>query len=134
MTLVLRTTDHLREAPPTPPAAPASSDPMLQLRYEPPDASGPSALRYLRHPPELALLGIPVRCPACQARRDWLLMNQGRNTWIFCRCGSEWHEPEITRAAFEALAHLPDTTVYATVEQALTAMGFDGSLAGIYLE
>lgn len=134
MTLVLRTTDHPTEVPTAPPAAPADSDPLLQLRYETCDASGPSALRYLRHPQGVALRGIPVMCTACRARRDWLLMNEGRNTWVFCRCGTEWHEPEITRAAFEALTCLPDTTAYATVEQALAAMGFDGSFAGIYLE
>jgi hypothetical protein len=134
MTLVLRTTDHPTEAPPAPPATPVGSDPLLQLRYENRDGSGPHALRYIRHPQEIALRGIPVMCPACRARRDWLLMNEGRNTWVFCRCGTEWHEPEITRAAFEALTRLPDTTAYTSVEQALAAMGFDGGFAGIYLE
>ena len=134
MTLVPRTTDHPIEAPPTSPAAPVGSDPLLQLQYEPQPPSGPHAFHYIRHPKELALRGIPVMCTACRARRDWLLINQGRNTWVFCRCGTAWHEPEITRAAFQALTRLPDTATYASVEQALAAMGFDGSFAGIYLE
>jgi hypothetical protein len=134
MTLVLRTNDHRAEAPPAPPAAPAGSDPLLQLQHELQAPSGPRAYRYIRHPQELALRGIPVMCTACRARRDWLLINQGRNTWVHCRCNNEWHEPEITRAAFEALTHLPDTTTYASVEEGVAAMGFDGSFAGIYLE
>jgi hypothetical protein len=134
MTLVPTRTEHPAEALLAPPAAFAVGDPLLQLGYEHQAASGPRALRYLRYPQQLALRGIPVMCSACGARRDWLLMNQGRNTWIFCRCATHWHEPEITRAAFDALTCLPDTTTYATVEQALTAMGFDGSFTGIYLE
>lgn len=129
-----RTTDHHVEAPHALPAAPAGSDPLLQLQYETQPPSGPSAFRYIRHPRELALRGIPVMCPACRARRDWLLINQGRNVWVHCRCNNEWHEPEITRPAFEALTRLPDTTTYASVEHGLAAMGFDGSFAGTYLE
>ena len=32
---------------------------------------------------------------ACRARRDWLLINHGRNVWIVCRCSNQWLEPEI---------------------------------------
>ena len=39
--------------------------------------------------------GIPVMCTACRARRDWLLINHGRNVWIVCRCSNQWLEPEI---------------------------------------
>jgi hypothetical protein len=53
---------------------------------------------------------------------------------VYCRCGTRRLEPEITRAAFEALVGLPDTVVYSTVAAALAAMGFDGSFAGMYLE
>jgi hypothetical protein len=134
MTLVLRTNDHITEAPADPSAAPAGSDPLLQLQHELKAPSGPRAYRYIRHPRKLVLRGIPVRCSACRALRDWLLINQGRITWVHCRCNNEWHEPEITRAAFEALAHLPDTTTYASVEEGVAAMGFDGSFAGTYLE
>jgi hypothetical protein len=91
-------------------------------------------LRYLRHPQALALRGMPVICRSCDARRDWLMMNQGRDTWVYCRCGTHWLEPEITRAAFEALDRLPDTIGYPTIAEALAAMGFDGSFSGTYLE
>jgi len=134
MTLVLRTTDHPAEAPAARSAAAASSDPLLQLQYEPQPPSGPHAVHYIRHPKELALRGLPVMCSACRARRDWLLINQGRNVWIHCRCNNEWHEPEITRADFQALTRLPDTTTYASVAEGVAAMGFDGGFAGIYLE
>lgn len=130
------TTDsHHRTTPSALPADTARSAPPPQPRHEPRHAeSGPRALRYLRHPQALALRGMPVFCRDCGARRDWLMMNQGRDTWVYCRCGIVRHEPEITRAAFEALAGLPDTVIYPTVADALAAMGFDGTFAGIYLE
>jgi hypothetical protein len=130
------TTDgHPRATPETPPADTEGSVPLPDLRHDPrPADSGPRALRYLRHPQALALRGMPVFCRTCNARRDWLLMNQGRDTWIYCRCGARRHESEITRAAFEDLAGLPDTIVYPTVAAALAAMGFDGTFAGMYLE
>ncbi|MFI0942794.1 hypothetical protein [Streptomyces sp. NPDC021020] len=130
------TTDgHPRTATSAPLAAPASSDPVPQLQHEArPTTSGPHALRYLRHPQALDLRGMPVICRACGARRDWLMLNQGRNTWVVCRCGNRWHEPEITRAAFQVLDRLPDTIAYSTIAGALAAMGFDGSFVGMYLE
>lgn len=132
---MLRATATLpTQATPVPPAALADTNSLPQLLHEPSRAGGPRTLRYLRHPQKLALRGIPVTCPTCRAERDWLLINQGPTTWTFCRCGTHWREPEITRAAFETLPRLPDTTAYPTVAHALAAMGFDGSFTGIYLE
>ncbi|MEV4864583.1 hypothetical protein [Streptomyces ossamyceticus] len=134
MTLVLRTTDKHVEPTPVPPAAPAGSDPLPQLQYETQSPSGPGATRCLSHLPELSLRGIPMLCSACQARRDWLLINHGRNVWVRCRCGNQWLEPEISRADFDAMIAIPDGTTYPSVEQGLIALGFDGAFAGTYLE
>lgn len=131
---MLRTTDHHTETAPAPIAAPAGSDPLLQLQYETQQPSGPGATRCLNHPSELSLRGIPVMCSACHARRDWLLINHGRNVWVRCRCSNHWIEPEINRRDFDALAANHDWTTHPSVEQALAALGFDGSFAGIYLE
>ncbi|MEE1763601.1 hypothetical protein [Streptomyces sp. SP18BB07] len=134
MTLVLRTTDHHVEPPPVLPAIPAGSAPLLQLQFETQSPSGPGATRCLSHPPELSLRGIPVMCSACRARRDWLLINHGRNVWVRCRCSNQWLEPEISRADFDSMIVIPDGTTYASVEQGLAALGFDGAFTGIYLE
>ncbi|WP_411076239.1 hypothetical protein [Streptomyces sp. cmx-4-7] len=134
MTLVLRTTDHTTEPAPVLPVLPAGTDPLLQLQNETRPADGPGATRCLSHPHELALGGIPVMCSGCRARRDWLLLNHGRNVWVCCRCGDQWLEPEISRADFDALIGTPDVTNYPSVEQVLTALGFDGAFAGIYLK
>ncbi|MFT2015268.1 hypothetical protein ACMA1D_05385 [Streptomyces sp. 796.1] len=64
-------------------------------------------------------------CSACNARCDWLLINHRRN--------NQWLEPETTRADFDALIAVPDSTVYPSVEQDLVALGFEGVLAGAYL-
>ncbi|WP_234330484.1 hypothetical protein [Streptomyces acidiscabies] len=65
--------------------------------------------RCLSHSRELALRGIPVRCTARRARRDRLLINHGRNVWVCC-CGDQWLEPEISRADFDALISVLDST------------------------
>ncbi|WP_037662452.1 hypothetical protein [Streptomyces griseofuscus] len=134
MTPVLRTTDHHVEPTHVLPVAPAASDPLPQLRYETQPHSGPGATRCLSQPPELTLRGIPVMCSACRARRDWLLINHGRNVWIRCRCSNQWLEPEISRADFDSMIAIPDGTTYPSVEQGLIALGFDGAFAGTYLE
>ncbi|MFE7623051.1 hypothetical protein [Streptomyces sp. NPDC057509] len=112
----------------------AGTDRLLQLTDAPSLPTGPGATRHLAHPQELTLRGIPVMCSVCRARRDWLLINHGRNVWVVCRCGKQWLEPEITRARFDALIFFPDGTVYPSVDQALTALGFDGTFAGTYLD
>ncbi|MFI2031667.1 hypothetical protein [Streptomyces buecherae] len=132
MTLVLRTTDRPTEPTPVP-ALPAGTDSPPQPEHERQPSNGPSATRCLSHPRELALRGIPVMCTACRARRDWLLINHGRNVWICCRCSNQWLEPEISRTDFDALVVTPDGTIYPSVEQGLTALGFDGAFAGTYL-
>ena len=73
-------------------------------------------------------------CLACRARRDWLLINHGRNVWVRCRCSNQWLEPEISRADFDAMIAIPDGTTYLSVEQGLIALGFDGAFANAYLE
>ena len=111
----------------------ADSDPLPQLEHQPEPPTGPMAIRCLSHPQEITLRGIPAFCSACGARRDWLLINQGRTVWIRCRCGNPWAEPEITRADFEALIHTPEQILYGSLDDAITAQGFDGTLAGSYL-
>ncbi|MCX5449846.1 hypothetical protein [Streptomyces nigrescens] len=134
MTLVLRTTDRTAAPAPVLPILPAGPDPLLQLEHEMQPPSGPGATRCLSHPDKLALRGIPVRCSACRARRDWLLINHGRNVWIVCRCSNQWLEPEISRTDFDALIAIPGGTTYPSVEQGLAALGFDGAFAGTYFE
>ncbi|MYV66654.1 hypothetical protein GT043_12060 [Streptomyces sp. SID2131] len=133
MTLVLRTTDHTTKPAPALPVLPAGTDPLLQLQNEMQPATGPGATRCVSHPHELALGGIPVMCSTCQARRDWLLINHGRNVWVRCRCGNQWPEPEINRRDFDALIAGPYGTTYPSVEEGLVALGFDGAFAGTYL-
>jgi hypothetical protein len=134
MTLVPRTTDCPAAPIPVLPVLPVGSDPLLQLGYETQPPGGPGATRCLSHPRTLALGGIPVMCTDCRARRDWLLINHGRNVWIVCRCSNQWLEPEISRADFDALIAIPDGTTYPSVEQGLAALGFDGAFAGTYLD
>ncbi|WP_372352309.1 hypothetical protein [Streptomyces sp. KL116D] len=134
MTLVLRTTTRPTEPAPAPPGLPTGTDPLLQLQPETQPADGPGAIRCVGHSRELALGGIPVMCSACRARRDWLLINHGRNVWVRCRCGNQSLEPEISRADFDALVGGPHGTTYPSVDAGLVALGFDGAFAGTYLE
>jgi hypothetical protein len=52
---------------------------------------------------------------------------------VRCRCGHEWHEPELTRADFDALVQHGAGAAYANVDEMLAALGFDGSFRGMYL-
>ncbi|MBP5936732.1 hypothetical protein F3K43_12585 [Streptomyces sp. LBUM 1476] len=97
------------------------------------EPAGPLRVRLVEHPGPYALRGMPVWCTQCRAKRDWVFINQGRNVWVSCRCGHTWHEPEITRADYDAIS-IPGSTTYLTVEAALEALGFDGSLRGIYFD
>ncbi|MFD8781913.1 hypothetical protein [Kitasatospora sp. NPDC059599] len=130
-----RTTEHTTTAPaPISTPVPAASDPLLQLEYETQTPSGSEAVRGLLHPAELALRGMPVACSACQARRDWLLLNHRRNVWVRCRCGNEWLESEITRKDFDALIASPTWTHHPSTDAARVTLGFDGTFAGVYLD
>ncbi len=131
---MLRTTDRTTEPTAALPVLPTGTDPLLQLQCKTQLAEGPGATRCVSHPHELVLDGIPVLCSACRARRDWLLINHGRNVWVRCRCSNQWLEPEISRADFDALIASSYGTTYPTVEEGLAALGFDGVFAGTYLE
>jgi hypothetical protein len=113
----------------------ASSDPLPQPHSASQEPTGPTAVRILGCPSEYKLSGIPVLCSGCNARRDWLFINQGRHVWIRCRCGHQWAEPEITRADFDELPlHTPmKWTNYPTVTAATHDLGFDGIFGGLYL-
>jgi hypothetical protein len=93
----------------------------------------PGAVRGLSHPHELTLHGCSVTCPACGARRDWLLLNRGEEVRIRCRCGNQWPEPTLSRDDYDAMITIPDGTTYPSVEQGVRALGFDGLFAGMYL-
>lgn len=116
------------------PATLAGSHPSPRGAHDRQPLRDPHTIRGLSHPHELVLHAIPVTCPACDARRDWLLISRDREVWVRCRCGNQWLEPEITRADYDAMIAIPDGTTYPCVEQGLLALGFDGSFAGIYVE
>ncbi|WP_130796412.1 hypothetical protein [Streptomyces otsuchiensis] len=52
---------------------------------------------------------------------------------IRCRCTRQWHEPELARRDFEAMIATGGSD-YPTLEAAAHAIGYDGTLAGTYLE
>ncbi|MFE3198520.1 hypothetical protein [Embleya sp. NPDC059237] len=85
------------------------------------------------HPDELRVTGVPVRCPACDARRDWLLVHHRGHTFIRCRCAHQRHEPDLGTDDFDNLTAGPPDRYWATYSEALVSLGFDGTFAGVYL-
>ncbi|MET7300197.1 hypothetical protein [Embleya sp. NPDC005575] len=85
------------------------------------------------YPDELRVTGIPVRCRACGAGRDWLLVHHRGHTFIRCRCAHQWHEPDLDADDFETLAAGPPDRYWATYDEALVSLGFDGTFAGSHL-
>lgn len=88
-----------------------------------------TVIRAVPHPGELDARGIPIVCPNCRARRDWLLLNVRRQVFVRCRCAAEWHEPDLTRAYFDQHYTEPEHE-WDDYDTAMMSLGYDGLLAG----
>lgn len=107
-------------------------DPLLRLQQEMQLGDGNIGLRATIHPEEIVIAGIPVMCPQCGARRDWMVICDRNEISIRCRCAHQWVERELTRADYEAMIDVGGQD-YPSLEAAAQAAGYDGTLAGIYL-
>lgn len=114
----------------TPTPTPAD-DPILRLQQETQPHDGEFRVQCTTHPGELTITGIIQMCPACGARRDWLLICDRNQVSIRCRCAHQWAERELDRADFEAMAG-PGGEVYESLQTAIQAAGYGGDLAGAY--
>lgn len=105
-------------------------DPLLRLQQETEDDH--PRIRFTAHPGPLTITGITVMCPACGARRDWMVICDvpGR-IFLRCRCAHQWHEPGLTRPDFDAMIDAPDRK-YPSLEAAARHTGHDGTLTGAY--
>lgn len=88
-----------------------------------------TAIRAVPHPDELDARGIPITCPNCHARRDWLLLNVRQHVFVRCRCAHEWHEPDLSRDFFDRNFTAPEHE-WDDYSTAMRALAFDGLLAG----
>ncbi|MFF7262230.1 hypothetical protein ACFZCL_18380 [Streptomyces sp. NPDC008159] len=122
--------DAVRTRTNTPTPAPAD-DPILRLQQETQLLDGEFRVQCTTHPGELTISGIIQMCPACGARRDWLLICDRNQVTIRCRCARQWVERELGHADFEAMAG-PGGEVYDSLQTAIQAAGYDGDFAGIY--
>ncbi|QDY78171.1 hypothetical protein [Streptomyces qinzhouensis] len=130
-----RTTTQPAPAPePLAPVPAAGDDPLRRLQQEIHPDGVRVRIRSVDHPEELFITGLVVICPNCGARRDWMVICDGNQISIRCRCAHQWHEPELTRADFEAMTGGNTTgPVYPSLEDAARATGFDGAFTGMYL-
>ncbi|WP_328549860.1 hypothetical protein [Streptomyces sp. NBC_00366] len=106
--------------------------PLRRLQDQMQLGDGSIGLRATTHPEEIVIAGIPVMCPRCGARRDWMVICDRNEISIRCRCAHQWVERELTRADYEAMIELGGQD-YPSLEAAAQAAGYDGTLAGIYL-
>lgn len=107
-------------------------DPLRRLQEEMQLGDGSIGLRATTHPEEIVITGIPVMCPRCGARRDWMVICDRNEISIRCRCAHQWVERELTRADYEAMIDVGGQD-YPSLEAAAQATGYDGTLVGIYL-
>ncbi|MDX3097123.1 hypothetical protein PV417_21665 [Streptomyces sp. ME19-03-3] len=63
----------------------AADDPLLRLQKETRLGDGVIRLRATTHPEETRIGGILVMCPACGARRDWMVICDRSEMSIQCR-------------------------------------------------
>ncbi|WP_344576626.1 hypothetical protein [Streptomyces lunalinharesii] len=90
-------------------------------------------LRATTHPEEIIITGITVMCPQCGARRDWMVICDGNEISLRCRCSHQWVERELTRADYLSMIGEGIVQDHPSLESAARAEGFDGTLAGTYL-
>ncbi|MFD6995075.1 hypothetical protein ACFWA5_02075 [Streptomyces mirabilis] len=107
-------------------------DPLLRLQHEIQLGDSHVGLRATTHPEEIVITGLPVMCPQCGARRDWMVICDGNEISLRCRCAHQWIERELTRADYEAMIDIGGQD-YPSLEAAAEAAGYDGTLAGVYL-
>ncbi|WP_432198960.1 hypothetical protein [Streptomyces sp. bgisy027] len=107
-------------------------DPLRRLQEEIQLSHSTIGLRATTHPEEIVITGIPVMCPQCGARRDWMVICDHNEISIRCRCAHQWIERELTRADYEAMIDVGGQD-YPSLEAAAQATGYDGTLAGMYL-
>ncbi|WP_328337048.1 hypothetical protein [Streptomyces violaceus] len=107
-------------------------DPLLRLQQETQLGDGSIGLRATTHHEAITITGIPVMCPQCGARRDWMVVCDRNEISIRCRCAHQWVERELTRADYEAMIDVGGQD-YPSLEAAAQAAGYDGTLAGVYL-
>ncbi|MFC9643503.1 hypothetical protein ACFTZF_33880 [Streptomyces mirabilis] len=107
-------------------------DPLLRLQQETQLGDGSIGLRATTHPEEIVITGIPVMCPQCGARRDWMVICDRNEIIVRCRCAHQWVERELTRADYVAMIDVGGKD-YPSLEAVAQAAGYDGTLAGVYL-
>ncbi|MEV5468048.1 hypothetical protein AB0N37_20790 [Streptomyces griseoincarnatus] len=109
----------------------AAEDPLLRLQEETQPHDGEFRVQCTTRPGELTITGIIQMCPACGARRDWLLICDRNQVSIRCRCAHQWVERELGRADFEAMAGTGGE-VYDSLQTTIQAAGYGGELSGTY--
>lgn len=107
-------------------------NPLLRLQQEMQLGDGSIGLRATTHPEEIVITGIPVMCPQCGARRDWMVICDRHEISIRCRCAHQWIERELSSADYEVMIDVGGQD-YPSLEAAAKAAGYDGTLAGTYL-
>lgn len=122
--------DHRKRAAEPTESALDTPVPQPQEQLQPSDAE--IRWRSTQHPEELVITGITQICSQCGARRDWMLMCLRNEVTIRCRCGHQWLEPELTRADFDSMIGT-FTRTFGSIDEAVQSHGFDGTLAGVYL-
>ena len=108
-------------------------DPLWRLQEKKQLGDDSIGLRATTHPEEIVITGIPVMCSQCGARRDWLVICDRNEVSIRCRCTHQWVERELTRADYEAMIDVGGRD-FPSFEAAAQAAGYDGTLAGAYLD
>jgi hypothetical protein len=75
--------------------------------------------------------GTVITCPSCGAERDWLLLRNGPQISVRCRCTHQWVEPRLP-VEWYVEQHGPLEEVHPTEGDVHRDFGFDGTLAGTY--
>ncbi|MCM1967998.1 hypothetical protein [Streptomyces sp. G1] len=123
--------EEIQSSRATHPHSALAGDPVLRLQSEM-QRPGEVHLQATTHPEEISITGIPVRCARCGARRDWMIICDRNRVSIRCRCSHQWVERELNRVDFDSMIDAGGQN-YPDLAAAAAAIGYDGTLAGTYL-
>ncbi|MFB7672662.1 hypothetical protein ACFC26_14755 [Kitasatospora purpeofusca] len=93
----------------------------------------PNIVLAVPHPSALHVRGIVVRCAACDAVRDWLLIQVGAAVFVRCRCTHEWQEHDLGAAEVSEVRLSGPEREWADWDEMYRGLGFDGLLRMTYL-
>ncbi|MFC9331329.1 hypothetical protein [Kitasatospora sp. NPDC057015] len=105
----------------------------FRFGQDPQPAPEPATVLAVPHPEPLMPRGIVITCAACEANRDWLLIQVGPLVFVRCRCAHEWQERDLGAGEVDTARTEGPEREWETFEEMYRGLGYDGLFRMTYL-